>query len=81
MKKIYAEIGFGNNSFLSTEMEEGKKEYRVKKFIKPVKINDYYLRFWILKRVIIISLRDGLKFQKKESNKIKLLLGIGGVNT
>lgn len=34
MKKVFAEIGFGNDSFLSTEFEDGEEEYRVPKFIK-----------------------------------------------
>ena len=33
MKNIYAEIGLGNDSFFSTEIEEGDSEYRIDKFI------------------------------------------------
>ena len=40
-EKVYAEIGIGNESFLSTEFEKGDKEHRVKRFIKPKKINEY----------------------------------------
>ena len=38
MKKVFAEVGFGNDSFFSTEFEEGDDEYRIPKFIKPSKI-------------------------------------------
>mgnify|MGYP001571949032 len=45
MKKVFAEIGFGNDTFLSTEFEEGESEYRVPKFVLPNKIHDLYFRF------------------------------------
>ena len=43
--KIFAEIGIGNETFLSTEFEEVDKEYRVPGFIIPKKINGFYFRF------------------------------------
>lgn len=56
MKKVFAEIGFGNDTFINTEIEnEDGSEYRVSKFIKPPKIVGYYLRFWIFKKVLIFS--------------------------
>ncbi|MEK7117430.1 MAG: DUF3977 family protein [Patescibacteria group bacterium] len=78
MKKIYAEIGFGNGTFLSTEIEEGDREYRIPKFIKPRKVSDYYLRFWIFKRVFIFSTKDGFKVTARDKNKLKILFGLGG---
>ena len=78
MKKIYAEIGFGNDTFLSTEIQEGDREYRIPKFIKPRKISDYYLRFWIFKKVFIFSTKDGFKITAKNKNKLKILFGLGG---
>ncbi len=78
MKKVFAEIGFGNESFFSTEIEEGDKEYRIPKFIKPQKINGYYLRFWIFKKVFILSTDEGLKIKSKDRNKLKLLFGVSG---
>lgn len=78
MKKIYAEIGFGNDTFLSTEIEEGDREYRIPKFIKPRQIKSYYLRFWIFKRVFIFSTKDGFKITAKSKNKLKILFGLGG---
>jgi len=78
MNKIYAEVGFGNESFLSTEMENGSKEYRVKKLLIPKKILGVYFRFWILKRVFVISTVNGLSLTKKDRNKFKILFGIEG---
>ena len=80
MKRIYSEIGFGNKTFLSTEIEENEKEYRKSKFITPNKIDDYYFRLWIFKKVLIISTKDGIKFTQKNKNKFKILFGIGGNN-
>jgi hypothetical protein len=79
-EKIYAEIGFGNDSLLSTEIEKGKKECRINKFLKPKKIKGYYLRFWIFKKVFILSTINGFKIMDKSSNKLKILFGIQGEN-
>lgn len=38
MKKVFAEMGFGNGTFLSTEFEEVENEYRIPKFVWPTKI-------------------------------------------
>ncbi len=78
MKKVYAEIGFGNTTFLSTEFEDGDKEYRVPKFVFPTKIKSFYFRFWIFKKVFILSTNNGLVTQDKEKNKLKILFGISG---
>ena len=78
MKKIFAEVGFGNDTFFSTEFEEGENEYRVPRFILPDKIRDVYLRLWIFKSTYILSTRDGFKASKKDRNKLKMLFGIGG---
>lgn len=78
MKKVFAEIGIGNSAFLSTEFEEGEREYRIPKFVVPEKIRDFYIRVWLFKTMIILSTRDGFKMQKKDRNKLKLLFGIGG---
>lgn len=78
--KLFAEIGFGNESFLSTEVEHDKKEYRINKFVKPKIINGFYIRVWIFKTVIVLSTYGGLKFKRKDKNKLKFLFGIEGVN-
>lgn len=77
-KKIYAEIGFGNDSILSTEIEKGSKEYRVKKFIFPRKIESFYIRFWIFRKVLVLSSNQGLLVGSKNKNKLKILFGISG---
>lgn len=79
MKKVFAEIGFGNDSFFSTEFEENEKEYRIPKFIRPQKINGFYLRFWIFKKVFIFSTNQGFKIAKKEKNKLKIIFGVSGI--
>lgn len=78
MKRIYTEIGIGNESFISTEIEEGDKEERFPKFIKPKKIDEFYFRFWIFKKVFIISTKDFIKLKTKTKNKFKIIFGIAG---
>lgn len=78
MKKVFAEIGIGNDSFLSTEFEEGDKEYRIMKFVFPQKITGIYFRFWLFKNVFILSSNRGIEIKKKDRNKFKLLFGISG---
>ena len=78
-ERIFAEVGFGNESFFSTEIERGKKEYRIAKFIVPKKMCGVYLRIWIFKNIFILSSYDGFKFMKKPKIKFKFLFGIEGV--
>ena len=80
MKEIFAEIGFGNATFLSTEVEEGKKESRVSGFKIPAKIMGVYFRLWIFKKTLIISTLNGVELVKKKKNKFKLLFGVRGVD-
>lgn len=78
MKKIFAEIGFGNDTFLSTEIEENNKEHRVGKFLIPKKLKDFYFRACFFKKNLIISTRDGIKLKSRDKNNFKLLFGLGG---
>jgi len=78
MKRIYAEIGFGNGTLFSTEIEDENNEYRIPKFSKPPQIDDYYLRIWILKKVFIFSTAKGFKIKTKDKNKFKFIFGLGG---
>lgn len=80
MKKIFSEIGFGNDTFLSTEIEINDTEYRISNFIKPKIINDYYIRVWIFKTVFILSTNSGFKITQKNKNKLKILFGISGTS-
>ncbi len=78
--KVFAEIGLGNGTFLSTEFEEGNSEYRVPKFIVPSKIHGYYFRIWVFKNVFILSTNNGFETKRKDRNRLKLLFGISGEN-
>lgn len=78
MKKVFAEIGIGNSSFLSTEFEEGDNEYRIPRFILPCRIVGFYFRFWFLKKVFILSTNHGFEIMNKDRNKLKILFGISG---
>jgi hypothetical protein len=77
-KKVYAEIGFGNNSFLSTEIEEGKKEYRLRKIVIPKKVQGVYIRIATKNKTFIFSTYNGFII-KKGKKKFKFLFGIQGV--
>ena len=78
--KVFAEIGLGNGTFLSTEFEEGNSEYRVPKFIVPSKIHGYYFRIWVFKNVFILSTNNGFETKRKDRNRLKLLFCISGEN-
>jgi len=80
MEKVFAEVGFGNDTFLSTEIENDGKEYRIPNFINPKIIKGYYLRFWVFKRAFILSTNSGFEIKKKDRNKLKILFGISGTN-
>ena len=81
-------MGFGNETFFSTEIEEGdgdeggparlRREYRIPKFMRPEKTTGYYLRFWIFKKVFILSTDHGFEIKNKERNRLKILFGISG---
>lgn len=78
--KVYAEAGIGNETFFSTEYEEGENEYRVQKFIKPAHVSSYYIRIWIFKTVYVLSTNDGFEITKKSKRKFKFLFGISGTD-
>jgi len=76
--KIFAEIGYGNLTFFNTEIEKGKYEHRLPKFIVPPKIEGIYFRFWIWKRIFVISTKSGFSLSRKDRVKLKILFGIEG---
>ncbi len=76
--KIFAELGYGNATFCNTEIEKGEYEHRVPTFIVPKKIEGIYFRFWIGKRVFVVSTNDGFSFSRKDRMKLKILFGIEG---
>lgn len=80
--KVFTEIGldFDNNTFgfgISSEIETGSTEIRQKGFIK-MKPNDIYFRGWFLKKVLIISSKEGVKINTKQRNNFKFLIGVSG---
>lgn len=79
MTKIYAEVGYGNGTFFSTEFErEDGSEFRLPRFVQPERITEYYLRLWVYKTVFIISTKEGFIRKKKKTNHFKILFGVGG---
>jgi len=76
--KIFAELGFGNSTFCNTEIEKGKYEHRIPRFITPPKIEGVYLRIWIWKRVFVLSSNNGFSLNQKDKVKLKVLFGIEG---
>jgi hypothetical protein len=78
MKKVFAEIGFGNDSFLSTEFEEGDREHRIPRFILPGKIRSLHFRLWVFKKVLILSTNHGIEIKNKDKNRLKIIFGISG---
>lgn len=79
-KKVFAEMGIGNETFFSTEYEEGEREYRVPTFAVPAKIQEFYVRIWVGANVIVLSTKDGIKRRRKNRKEFKVLLGIGGID-
>jgi len=80
MNRIYAEVGFGNKTFFSTEFEENDKESRITKFVIPKHVDDVYLRLWVFKKNLIFSIKDGVKIKEKDKACFKILFGVGGYN-
>jgi hypothetical protein len=78
MKKVFAEMGLGNETFFSTEFEESEVEYRIPRFVIPSKILGVYFRFWIYKRVFIFSTNHGFELKVKDGNKLKIIFGLEG---
>lgn len=83
--KIFAEIGFDldNNRFgfgqsIEIEHSDGSED-RLNEAVKIKKIESYYVRIWILKRVFIIdSQRPHFSFKKKNRLNFKIVLGKWG---
>lgn len=78
MKKIFAEVGFGNETFLSTEIEEGEREYRIPRFLLPAQVSEVYFRLWVFKKVFVLSTLNGFKIRQKDKNTFKAVVGVFG---
>ncbi len=76
--QIFAELGLGNATFLSTEIEKRVQEKRIAKFIIPPKIKGVYIRIWVYRFVIAFSTNRLINWQKKNKKKFKLIFGIEG---
>jgi len=76
--KIFAELGYGNSTFFNTEIEKGKQEKRVSRFVIPPKIEGVYFRFWVGKRVLVLATKNGFSLNQKNRVKLKILFGIEG---
>ena len=73
--KIYSEIGIGNDTFVSSEIEyDDETEVRVKGFLVK-SITEVYFRLWIKKAVFIYSSKEGFKTVFKTKNRFKLVMG------
>ena len=81
-EKIFVEYGldFDNNRFgfgRSVEIEkpdgtESRETERIK-----LKNKSYYFRFWIFRRVFVVS-KKGFEIVKKKRNNLKIVLGVSG---
>ena len=79
--QIYTEIGFGNPSFISTEIEwPDGFEKRISGRISGWKVHSAYIRIWVGKIMLVLDLPQGLKIRKKEYNSFKFLLGLSGTS-
>jgi hypothetical protein len=76
--RIFTEIGFGNRSFISTEIEYGQREKRVCGFVR-FRVTGVYLRIWIGYKVYILSTRGGFETTLKSKRKFKCLIGFSGM--
>lgn len=82
MKQIFNELWFSfvlwkwNWIGLSYEIEEWDKEVRWFgwKMIKMKSIKDIYFRFWLFKRVLIISSKTWFKIKLKNKYGFKMIL-------
>lgn len=78
-KFIELGLDFDNNKYglgLSSEIENNEHEIRLTRLIK-LKVNQIYLRIWVLKYVLVIS-TIGISLSKKNRINLKLIFGIGG---
>jgi len=75
---IFSEFGYGNDTLCSTEVEKGEREYRIRGFVIPPKVEGIYLRIWVGKRVVVFSTKNIFSWQSKNKNRIKILFGLQG---
>ncbi len=79
MKKAFTEIGWGNPSFISTEIEyPNGSEIRQRGFVKFKKMNALYARCWIGKKVFVIDSEQGFNIRQKNRRTFKFVFGVSG---
>ena len=74
----YSEVGIGNNSLFSTEIESNGLEYRVKGWIVG-RVISWYVRIWIGNKVLILDSIEGIKIGNKERKLVKFLIGVKSI--
>ncbi|MCH7321340.1 DUF3977 family protein [Solibacillus sp. MA9] len=73
----FIEFGIGNRWLLRTETELADgTEYEEKGIVGPIQFQSAYIRVWIWRTVLIIDLKEGIKFKEKNRNEFKLIFGI-----
>jgi hypothetical protein len=75
--RCYAEMGIGNPTFLSTEIECGVCEWRIPRLVVS-RVESIYLRVWIGRIVFILDSKEGFKYQRKGYCVYKCVLGLVG---
>jgi hypothetical protein len=71
----YCEIGIGNPSIFSTEIESSRREIRIKGVrFSSLRVRTIYLRIWVGRRVAVIDWR-GLSIRSKSRRSFKVVLG------
>ena len=68
----YVEFGFGNPTFISSELED---ESRIASRVAGHVVS-CYLRFWIGNLVLILDSKEGVKTTRKSAKKCKVLFGL-----
>jgi hypothetical protein len=77
--RAYREIGYGNATFVSTEIEYADgAEVRRQGCVPFYNITEIYLRVWIGKTVYALSSRHGWNIRTRPRKALKILFGIGG---
>lgn len=81
---LFTKIGFDldNNKFgfgINSEIEHTDYEERLSGFIR-MRVTEVYLRIWLGRRVVVLSLFNGIKTMRKNRLNIKIVVGVAGVS-
>lgn len=75
---LYREWGFGNPTFISSELDLGSHEVRVPGLLPMFRCVSWYVRVWIGRTVFIWDSVEGFKRCPKSTRRFKLVLGQRG---